>query len=79
MSITLKERVYLDADGRATTDEATAAYLWGTPGMVVKDSEAESVGYRPGAAAVEVADEPAPKAYRGRRRTKVVEGPGGDK
>lgn len=80
MSITLKERVYIDAEGRATTDPADAAYLWGTPGMVVKDDEAEAVGYNPGAAEVEVADEPVqPKAYRGRRRAKVVEGPGGDK
>ena len=63
-TITIEERVYVDADGKATTDEAKAARLWATPGTEVSDEEAKAVGYKA---------KPAPKG------TKVVEGPGGDK
>lgn len=72
--ITLSERVYIDAAGRATTNEADGAYLWGTPGMVVKDTEAEAIGY--GSKPV---PEPSVKMDRTPRRNKAVAGPGHDK
>lgn len=73
--ITLSERVYIDPDGRATTDPERGAYLWGTPGLVVKQEEAEAVGYRPASED----EKPAAKAVRRPGGTKVVEGPGGTK
>lgn len=43
--ITITERVYLDANGRATTDEAQGNSLWATPGSEVTSDEADAVGY----------------------------------
>lgn len=47
-SRTITERVYLDAHGKATTDEAKADRLWATPGLDVTDEEIARVGYVPG-------------------------------
>jgi hypothetical protein len=63
-TITVEERVYLDADGKATTDEAKASTLWATPGTEVSEEDAKAAGY---------------KATAKPKGTKVVEGPGGDK
>lgn len=70
--ITLTERVYIDADGKATTDEEKADRLWGTPGMEVQEADAEAIGYvtRP---------QEATKAVKGPRGTKAVGAPAGDK
>ena len=76
--ITLTEKVWVDADGRATTDEAKAARLWGTPGMMVREDDAAAIGYPPKVQAEKV-QAAKPKAVRRPRGTKVVEGPGGDK
>jgi hypothetical protein len=43
--IVLRERVYLDADGRATTDPEKGVVLWGTPGMEVSEEDAAEIGY----------------------------------
>jgi hypothetical protein len=67
--ITVTDRVYLDANGRATTDPEKGASLWATPGVVVTEEAAEAVGYRV----------PRPKAVAKPKGAKVVEGPGGDK
>lgn len=67
--ITLTERIYLDADGKATTDPERGAWLWGTPGQEVREDDALAVGY----------SVPQEKAVRRPKGTKVVEGPSGDK
>lgn len=67
--ITLTERVYVDKDGRATTDEEKADRLWGTPGMEVMEADAEAIGYKV----------PEAKAVKGPKGTKAVGGPAGDK
>jgi hypothetical protein len=76
--ITLTEKVWVDASGRATTDERKAARLWGTPGMTVREDDAAAIGYPPKVQAERV-QAAKPKAVRRPRGTKVVEGPGGDK
>jgi len=70
--IVLTERVYVDKDGRATTDEEKADRLWGTPGMEVQEADAEAIGYvtRP---------QEATKAVKGPKGTKAVGAPAGDK
>ena len=71
--ITVGERVYLDDSGRATVDPEKGARLWATPGMEVREEDAEAVGYK-------VQAPPQAKAVRRPKGgTKVVEGPGGDK
>jgi hypothetical protein len=40
------ERVYLDASGKATTDESQANSLWATPGDEKTTEEAADVGYK---------------------------------
>lgn len=65
-TITVEDRVYLDAQGKATTDPAKGVSLWSTPGSEVPEEEAEAVGYKA-------------KAVSKPKGTKVVEGPGGDK
>jgi|PlaIllAssembly_1097288.scaffolds.fasta_scaffold00569_4 hypothetical protein len=72
--ITLSERVYVDEDGRATTDEARGARLWGTPGLVVSEADAAAIGY-----GVKADPEPVAKMVRKAPRNKAVSGPGGDK
>lgn len=44
-STEITERVYLDASGKATTDETQANSLWATPGDQRTDEEMETVGY----------------------------------
>jgi hypothetical protein len=67
--ITLRERVYVDAKGRATTDPEKADRLWGTPGLEVQEADALAIGYMV----------PEAKAVRRPKGTKVIEGPAGDK
>lgn len=43
--VTIQERVYLDREGKATTDESQADRLWATPGTEVTQEEIERVGY----------------------------------
>lgn len=76
--IVLRERIYVDADGKATTDAEKADRLWGTPGMEVQEADALAIGYAP-PQEEEVYVAPKPKAVRRPKGTKVVEGPGGDK
>jgi hypothetical protein len=69
-NITVTERVYLDANGQATTDPEKGSTLWATPGREVPEEQAKAVGYKP----------PATKAQaKPKGGTKVVEGPDGDK
>lgn len=78
--ITLRERVYVDADGKATTDPEKADRLWGTPGMEVQEADALAIGYVGSTESTEEAYvPPKPKAVRRPKGTKVIEGPGGDK
>jgi hypothetical protein len=71
--ITVGERVYLDADGRATTDPEKGATLWAAAGTEVREEDAATVGYK-------VPASPRAKAVsRPKGGSKVVEGPGGDK
>lgn len=69
--ITLTERVYLDKDGKATTDPERGAWLWGTPGTEVQEADALAVGY--------TGPEIQEKAVRRPKGAKVVQGPSGDK
>lgn len=80
MTVTVEERVYLDADGQATTDDEKGQVLWATPGTEVSDEEAEKVGYEPTPKEDSGSDDEAPaKSVKAPKGTKVVEGPGGDK
>lgn len=74
-TIVLTERVYIDAEGRATTDPEKADRLWGTPGLEVQVADALAIGY----AEPVPQEEPAPKAVRRPKGAKVVDGPAGDK
>jgi len=78
-NITISERIYLDANGRVTVDPEQAARLWATPGMEVSEAEAAAVGWPVSSTGGGVPEEIAPKAVRGPKGTKVVEGPEGDK
>lgn len=43
-TVTLEERVYLDAAGKATTDPDKAVTLFASAGAVVSEAEARAVG-----------------------------------
>lgn len=43
-TVTVDERVYLDADGKATTDPDEAVRLFASAGAVVPEDEARAVG-----------------------------------
>jgi hypothetical protein len=47
-SVVVGERVYLDASGKATTDEAEADSLWAAEGDEMTLEEADKVGYKGG-------------------------------
>lgn len=80
--VTVRDRVYLDKRGRATTDPELGEVLWATPGMEVMQRDAEAVGYRPGSDE-SAPEEPAPEEEKPKARrsprTKVVRAPSGDK
>jgi len=44
-TVVITQRVYLDAEGRVTTDPERAVSLWATPGMEVPADEAKAVGW----------------------------------
>lgn len=43
-TVTVNERVYLDADGKATTDRAKAVRLFAPKGVTVSEARAVEVG-----------------------------------
>lgn len=64
-SIVVGERVYLDKDGLATTDETKGETLWATEGTEVTNAEAEKVRYQGGKEKVEATTSGEPVAsYR---------------
>lgn len=43
-TVKVKERIYLDADGKATTDRGKGRSLFATPGQVIPEEAAKRVG-----------------------------------
>jgi hypothetical protein len=78
--LTLTERIYVDDDGKATTDPEKGVRLWGTPGLRVSEVDALAIGYvAPQEEEAPQEEAPKPKAVRRPKGTKMVERPGGDK
>lgn len=68
-STEITERVYLDASGKATTDEAKANSLWATPGDQRTDEEVAEVGYKaPSRSSTEEDDGPSYKDLQARAK-----------